>query len=98
MSDVRSVIVGTRNPLGEGDTGSAEQGWYVVEGDTLTLTTADGVPLRDERTGQRIVHHLLPNENAKGVAKNLTLRRWRASQPDDNGFNRPIRYSNAGIA
>jgi hypothetical protein len=98
MSDVHQVTVITRNPLGEDDVGNCEIGFYTVDGDILTLTTAEGVALRDEYTGERITAYL-DGEHPATIAKRIVGRRYRASQPDDNGFNRPLRYPKiTGIA
>ena len=90
MSDIRSVFVITSNPIHKGELGTCEQGWFVRDGDTITMTSADGVPVCDGDTGGRVTHRLAPGEHEKDVAKRLTLRMHRATQRDDIGFNRPL--------
>jgi hypothetical protein len=100
MRDVRQVTVITRNPSGSGDGGSCEDGWYTVDEDgVLTMTDKDGAPLRNANTGQKITHRLAPDENEKGVAKNLRLKMFRDERHDEMaGFNRPLRYQRTGLA
>jgi hypothetical protein len=59
------------------------EGFYTRDGDTLTMTDRDGVPLRDDNNGERITVRLLPTDNEKTVAKRTTLRLHRAERGDD---------------
>jgi hypothetical protein len=92
MPEIKSVIVTTANPIGRGDLGQCEEGFYVVEGDVLTMVTATGEPLRGVM-GERITARLTSGEEARGVAKRLTLGQWRSSGGERSDFHRPLRYS-----
>jgi hypothetical protein len=99
MPEIKSVVVITANPVGEGDPGQCAEGWYVVENGMLTMVNRDGVPLRDNNTGRRFAMGLLPGESEKAAAKKLTLKVHRAARGDDMaGFHRPIRYGKSGLA
>jgi hypothetical protein len=96
MPKIEHIVVATRNP-GEDprDKGAAEEGFYTVEGDTLTMVTVDGTPLRSA-DGHRITARLAPGEDAKKIAARHTLSRWRSERAREElvpGFNSPIRYS-----
>jgi hypothetical protein len=93
----KAVIVIVANPCGRNDTGQCAEGFYTLDGDLLTMTDRDGVPLRDENSGARITQRLAQGESDKAVAKRLTLKIHRAANGDEMaGFNRPIRYPKAG--
>jgi hypothetical protein len=98
LPEIKHAVVGTAHPTGKGDLGSAEEVHYFCEGDLLTMCSADGTPLRDA-DGRLITHRLAPGENAAGIARNITLRRWRASQGDETAaaFDRPIRYGRSTV-
>jgi hypothetical protein len=100
MRDVRHITIITRNPIGSGDGGSCEEGFYTVDGDgVLTMTDAEGAALRNPNTGEKITHRLAPGESDKAVAKRLRLRIYRDARPDDDkGFSRPLRYPKFGLA
>jgi hypothetical protein len=94
--EVFEVHVITRNPSGNDplDKGSVEIGFYTVEGKTVTLTDATGVPLRSKK-GALITAPLAPDANVKQVASRLKLAHWRNERAESDevpGFNSPIRY------
>jgi len=94
----KGVIVIVSNPVSKKDAGVVAEGWYVRDGDTLTMTDRDGLVLRDEDTGARYTHRLEPGQDADAVAKRLTLRRYRAMNADEmsNFHSRPLRYPDRG--
>jgi hypothetical protein len=96
----KAVIVIVANPISKDDRGIVAEGFYTRDGDTLTMTDRDGVPLRDDNNGERITVRLLPNDNEKSVAKRTTLRLYRAERGDEtsSAFNRRIDYGRSGIA
>jgi hypothetical protein len=97
--DVKAVVAVVSNPIGKGDSGQVVEGFYTRDGDTLTMTDRDGVPLRDDNNGERITVRLLPTDNEKTVAKRTTLRLHRAERGDDvANFSRVIRYPSRGWA
>jgi hypothetical protein len=100
MSDVKAVIAIVSNPVGKNDGGEICEGFYTRDGDTLTMTDRDGIPLRDDNTGERITVRLLPSDNEKTVARRATLRRYRAERGDEtsSAFNRRISYGHSGLA
>jgi hypothetical protein len=92
MPEIYEVTVITANPTGNDRVGSCEIGHYTITGDTLTMVTADGAPLR-ATNGERITHRLAPEEDAKRVAGRLTLSHWRNQRAQNElvpGFNRPL--------
>jgi hypothetical protein len=97
-ASVKAVISVVSNPVGKNDGGEICEGWYTRDGDVITMTDRDGVPLRDDNTGERVTVRLLPSDNEKTIARRTTLRRYRAERGDEtsSAFNRPIRYPTAG--
>jgi hypothetical protein len=98
--EIKQVTVMPRNPSGDrGDLGSCEVGYYTESDGLLTMVSGTGEPLRGAN-GERITARLEPGgESERAVAMRLTLGHWRATSDDDpNGFNRPLRYSKAGLA
>jgi hypothetical protein len=95
----KAVVAIVSNPVGKDDRGIVAEGFYTLDGDLLTMTDRDGVPLRDENNGAQITHRLLPGESEKVVAKRLTLRRHREENRDEMaGFHRWVRYGHSGLA
>jgi hypothetical protein len=99
MPEIKQVTVITSNPSGNDHVGSCEIGHYTIEGDLLTMCDAEGVPLRNANTGERITHRLASGENRVTIAKRLTLKIWREARGDEiSGWNRPIQYPKWGGA
>jgi hypothetical protein len=96
----KAVIVIVANPTGKDDRGIVAEGFYTRDGDTLTMTDRDGVPLRDDNNGERITHRLGAGENHVTIAKRTTLRLHRAERGDEtsSAFNRRIDYPSRGLA
>jgi hypothetical protein len=98
-SEIKSVVVIVANPIRKGDLGEVAEGHYLVENGIITMTNADGIPLRDDNTGRRITHTLERGEDAKGVAKRLVLRQYRTQHRDEmSGFHRRIDYGPSSVA
>jgi hypothetical protein len=100
MSDVKPVIAVASNPVRKGDGGEAVEGWYVREGDTITICDIAGDPLRNEDTGARYTQRLEPGDVEKVIAARLTLKRHRALRGDEmtSFHSRPLRYPDHGWA
>jgi hypothetical protein len=93
LCEVKAVIATVANPTSKRDGGIVAEGWYKRDGDVLTMTDRDGIPLRDDNTGERVTVRLSPGEDEKMVARKLTMKRYRAARGDDLGdFNRRIDY------
>jgi hypothetical protein len=98
MPEVKSVAVIVSNPTHPGDPGRATIGYYVLEGDVLTMTDGDGVPVRRRHGGDVYKHTLQDGEDPAVIAKRLTLSIYRMARGDDlGGFNRRLTYSNNGF-
>lgn len=94
MLDVKRVIVALRNPTPgvAGDGGQVTEGYYLVEGDKLTMTDSTGKPMRRPSDGEFYTHKLKPDENPHTIAGRLTKTIRERLHGDDNGFNRRIVY------
>jgi hypothetical protein len=68
------------------DPGEVVEGYFSVDGSTVTVTDAHG-----RHVGSRA---MLEGENARVVAKRLL----REKTPEAESFNRPLSYPNAGLA
>jgi hypothetical protein len=80
------VQVQVRRCHDDDDPGEIAEGWFSIDGKTVTVTDAKG-----KYVGSRT---LLKDENAKTVAKTLL----REKSPEAEGFNRVLHYPNAGLA
>jgi hypothetical protein len=77
-----------------GDPGAARFGYYVVEGELLTMTDENGSPLKDsqDRPITCVLEHAT---DAPGIAGSLTRRRARGDGM--RGFDKgPLRYPDGG--
>src|SRR5262249_37695602 len=91
---IHRVIVQVAPATDGGDPGEVAIGHYVVEnGDTLVMTDSEGAPIQHRAIEARV--KLLPDQVAEQVARAL-VRKMHGEDPR-GGFNRRIRYSNAGI-
>jgi hypothetical protein len=84
----KSFWIETSRPRGN-DPGSIETGHYVVDGNTVSLTTGSGVPL-----GEKYKAAVRTDESELAVAKRLLRRKMEGKR--DN-FWRPLTYSNRGV-
>jgi hypothetical protein len=74
MSEVKSVAVSVSSPSPTDPAGCATIGFYLLEGDVLTMTDGDGKPVRRRYSGE------VSNENrgrAVPLALSMTKRVWR---------------------
>ena len=81
------VQVQVRQCQDDDDPGEIAEGWFSVDGRTVTVTAANGKYIGS--------HALLEGEDARVVAKQL-LREKKAPESED--FNRRLSYPNAGLA
>jgi hypothetical protein len=80
------ICVQTRACHDADDPGEVREGWYSVEGKSVTVTDTRG-----EHVGSRT---MLKGEDARVVAKQLL----REKTPESESFNRRLFYPNAGLA
>jgi hypothetical protein len=80
------VCVQTRRCHDDDDPGEIAEGWFSIEGKTVTVTNKSG-----GYVGSRT---MLEGEDARVVAKQLL----REKNPEEESFNRPLSYPNAGLA
>src|SRR5258707_14027040 len=100
MSDVRQVtaIISNPSPHDPTDMGRCTVGYYVVEGNLLTMTYGDGQTC-DGKSVEKITHRLQAGDEPTVIANRLTMQIHRASRGDGMaGFNRPLNYRLLGIA
>jgi hypothetical protein len=77
-----------------GDPGAARFGYYIVEGDLLTMTDENGTPIRTAHDAL-ITAVLASPSDAHGVAASLTRKRARGSGM--RGFEKgALRYPDGG--
>jgi hypothetical protein len=81
------VQVQVRQCQDDDDPGEIAEGWFSVDGGTVTVTAATG-----KYVGSRV---MLKGEDARVVAKQL-LREKKA--PESEAFNRRLIYPSAGLA
>jgi hypothetical protein len=68
-------------------TGHCIEAHFTVDGDVVTLTDAEGAPIRN--SWGTIVSQRAEGASPRVIASRLALRRWRADQGDMADFNRP---------
>ena len=81
------ICVQVRQCVDADDPGEVREGWYSVEGKSVTVTDTRG-----KYVGSRTMRK---GEDARVVAKQL-LRERKA--PESESFNRVLRYPSAGLA
>lgn len=96
MPDIRRVTITLARPSGPDDLGAVEHGHYVVEGNTVTLTTSSGEPLRRATMARRgeaanWSRKLQPGEDAGRVARDLLWAKYRTDKGRSD-FSRPLGY------
>jgi hypothetical protein len=99
MSVVKSVAVHVSSPSPADPAGRATVGFYVLEGDVLTMTDGDGKPVRRRYSGEVYKQKLAEGDDPSVIAKRLTLSIWRSNTGGDasGGFNRRLNYPPIGI-
>jgi hypothetical protein len=92
MSEVLMVPVVTAMPSKKYPVGAIEEGFYRVEGEIVSLVTAQGAP-RTDLKGKPIQSKIVPSETAREVAWKLAKRHLPRMHSD---FNRPLIYPRRG--
>jgi hypothetical protein len=80
----------------DGDAGRVEYGHYTVDGDTVTLTNQEGVPIVSGRMQIGYSAKIGGEESQAQVANRLLWRQYRARKSGSD-FNRPLIYPKLGI-
>jgi len=96
MTEVHRVITGIRRATGS-DPGQVSIGYYTIQDGILTMTHEDGEPVSPDQFN----HQLKPGDDPPAIAGVLTkqARRFLLGMSEtEEAFNRPIGYSNSGIA
>ena len=83
------MIVSVRD-ASENDPGEVAIGYFIVRGDTVTLTNERGTPLDGKEGSAKIGSDV----NPKSIAQMMTRKRWEATRGGD--FNRRIVYLKSG--
>jgi hypothetical protein len=81
--------------MDNGDAGRIEVGHYVVDGETVTLTDRDGVPIVQGRMQIGYSAKISGEESQAQVAKRLLWRHYRARKSGSD-FWRPLVYPKSG--
>jgi hypothetical protein len=99
MSEVKSVAVSVSSPSPTDPAGCATIGFYLLEGDVLTMTDGDGKPVRRRYSGEVYRHNLVFGDDPDVIAKRLTVAIWRNNTGGDasGGFNRRLSYPDIGV-
>lgn len=97
MSEVFEVSAIVSNPIREDDAGRATIGYYVLDGDQLTMTDSQGAAVRS-RFGEKYTHTLEPGQDASQIARRFTLKIHRMAVGSGSDFNRPLVYPRYGVA
>jgi hypothetical protein len=100
-SEVQSVVVQVRPCSEREPAGVVTYGYFTVDADNvLTMTGSDGVPVRDPVSGEMWTHKLEPGEDARHVARRLTLKVRRALRGETEAqerFRGPLKLPDLGI-
>jgi hypothetical protein len=94
MPDAQRVTIQVAPPR-DGSPGQVSFGYFVMNGNKLTMTDADGKPVR-RQNGDTVTRTLLNGENPRAIAAVLT-RDLRKRLNGTSDFNRPLSYPNIGI-
>jgi hypothetical protein len=105
LSEIKSVTITLRRPLGPGDCGLCEIGFFTHVDGVVSLTDESGVPLRRGSTvtarntkGKDTPTWAAPAGNdPRAVAGRLLHQRF-SSEKSGSDFNRPLHYPKLGIA
>jgi hypothetical protein len=84
--------VQVRPPRGK-DPGAVEEGFFLVEGDVVSLVTSTGQPRKSRTSGKPLTRKFAGGETAREAAYRLTRENLPARRSD---FNRPLHYPNRG--
>jgi hypothetical protein len=104
LSEVKSVTITLRRPLGPGDCGLCEIGFFTHVDGVVSLTDESGVPLRRGSTvttrtkGKDTPTWSAPaGDDPRAVAGRLLQQKF-SSVKSGSDFWRPLRYEKIGIA
>jgi len=100
-SEVQSVVVQVRPCSEREPAGAVTYGYFTIDDNVLTMTGSDGMPVRDPVSGEMWTHKLEPGEDARNVARRLTLkvrRSLRGETEAQERFREPIKLPKLGIA
>ncbi|MFY9952105.1 hypothetical protein [Bradyrhizobium sp.] len=92
---VFSTHITIARPMADGDAGTVEYGHYTVSENEVTLTNAEGVPIKSGRLELGYTAKL-NGEPAERVANRLVWRHYRAVKSGSD-FNRPLRYPTSSV-
>ena len=92
---ISRVIVTIYPPREDGYPGQVEEGYYLREGNVVSLVSHAGVPVR--RNGKTYSKTLGSGEDPHQIAGRL-LKELYQSRREKNWFNRPINYPKLGLA
>jgi hypothetical protein len=92
---VHRVIVQLEAPK-DGSPGRVTYGYYVVQGDRLTMTGANGAPIVNQKGG-RYELTLKPDDDPQVLAALKTREIRTIVHGSDNRFNGPINYPKAAF-
>ena len=94
MREIKTTYITIARPMA-GDAGTIEPGHYTIDGDTVTLTNAEGVPITSGRMQIGYSAKIGDGETQAQVANRLLWRRYRATKSGTD-FNRPLQYAKTG--
>jgi hypothetical protein len=93
---VNHVIIQISRPRGSFP-GAVEDGYYLLDGDTVTLTNQAGVPHLNGQ-GKKITAKIRPGEISRQVAGRLLRTNLGTLGRRTGGFNRELNYPRLGLA
>ena len=91
---IHRVIVTIYPPREDGYPGQVEEGYYLREGNVVSLVSHEGVPVR--RDGKTYSKALGSGEDPHQIAGRL-LRQFYQSRREKNRFNRQIIYPRSSL-
>jgi hypothetical protein len=77
--------------------GSIEEGWYTIDGSTVTLCSREGLPHLDGR-GRPITAKVGSRETPRQIAGRLLKANLGTLGRRTSGFNRQLSYPRQGLA
>ena len=92
---IRRIIITVYPPReADGYVGQVEEGYYMREGNVVSLVSHAGAPVR--QNGKTYSKTLGPGEDPHQIAGRL-LKQYRESKNKGSRFNRPIIYPRSSI-
>jgi hypothetical protein len=93
---IHHVIIQMARPRGS-FTGQCEEGYYLLDGDVVTLCDQAGVPHLDGR-GKKLTAKIRAGEISRQVAGRLLRANLTTLGRRTSGFNRQLSYPSQGLA